>query len=367
MADWQEQDDSEADITGWCTLLQRAAWAPAAGDTLSPALADLIDRLHEAAQARRAGAYAQDPASLVLDPAALGWWLAQREDAQFTRLLQDESLRYTAPAELDAQLAALVQRQSLATPHAARPAWRARLGQLADWLATSLGGHGRLTLASLAVLVLSVSLLLDLRSQRELQLDEPLQAEMAPREVEAQTAPDVSEAMPLPQSAPAGEAAKAAAVPPLAVLQKKAAPAQLSVAPSEPVPAAKAAPQLLERPSQPVQPSLVEPAAPASMPAPTPVAPIESAREAEVPAPPAAPAPALRAKALSAPPPPPSMAAEAARSALALRLRALLDNGELATAQALWCAARAEQTNLATQLLAVELARLRAADCTQAQ
>lgn len=365
MADWQEQDDSEADITGWCTLLQRAAWAPAAGDTLSPALADLIDRLHAAAQARRDTAYAQDPTSLALDPAALGWWLAQREDAQFTRLLQDEALRYTASAELDAQLVALVQRQSLATPHAARPAWRARLGQLADWLAASLGGHGRLALASLAVLVLSVSLLLDLRSQRELQLDEPLQAEMAPREVEAQTAPDVSEALPLPQSAPAGEAAKAAAVPPLAALQK-AAPAQPPVAPSEPVPAAKAAPQLLERPSQPVQPSLAEPAAPAPVPAPAPVAPIESAREAEVPAPPAAPAPALRAKALAAPPSPPAQA-DAVPSALALRLRALLDKGELATAQALWCAARAEQASLSSQLLAVELARLRAADCTQAQ
>lgn len=365
MADWQEQDDSEADIAGWCTLLQRAAWAPAAGDALSPALADLIDRLHEAAQARRDAAYAQDPASLVLDPTALDWWLAQREDAQFTRLLQDEALRYTAPAELDAQLAALLQRPSPAKRPATRPAWRGRLRQLADWLAASLGGHGRLALASLAVLVLSVSLLLDLRSQRELQLDEPLQAEMAPREVEAQTAPDVSEAMPLPQSAPAGEAAKPAAdMPPLAALQK-AAPAQPPVAPSEPVPAAKAAPQLLERPSQPVQPSLAEQAVPAPVPAPAPVAPIESAREAEVPAPPAAPAPALRAKAFAAPPPP--VQAEAAPSALALRLRALLDNGELATAQALWCAARAEQASLSSQLLAVELARLRAADCTQAQ
>lgn len=365
MADWQEQDDSEAEIAGWCTLLQRAAWTPAAGDALSPALADLIDRLHEAAQARRDTAYAQDPASLALDPTALDWWLAQREDAQFTRLLQDEALRYTAPAELDAQLAALVQRQSLATPNAARPAWRARLRQLADWLAASLGGHGRLALASLAVLVLSVSLLLDLRSQRELQLDEPLQAEMPPREVEAQTAPDVSEAMPLPQSAPAGEAAKPAAdMPPLAALQK-AAPAQL-LAPSEPVPAAKAAPQLLERPSQPVQPSLAEQAAPAPMPAPAPVAPIESTREAEAPAPPTAAMPALRAKAFAAPPSRPGQA-DAVPSALALRLRALLDNGELATAQALWCAARAEQASLSSQLLAVELARLRAADCTQAQ
>lgn len=362
MADWQEQDDSEADLVGWRTLLLRATWAPAAGDALSPALATLIDRLHEAAQARRAAAYAQDPSSLALDPAALGWWLAQREDAQFTRLLQHEALRYTAPAELDAQLAALLQRESSATPSAVRPAWRARLGQLADWLAASLGGHARLALASLAVLVLSVSLLLDLRSQRELQLDEPLQAEMVPREVEAQTAPDVSEALPLPQSAPAGEAPKSAVdMPPLAAL-RKAAPAQ-PLAPNEAVPAAKAAPQLLER--QPVQPSLAEPAAPAPMPAPAPVAPIESAREAEAPAPPAAAAPALRAKAFAAPPSP--VQAEAAPSALALRLRDLLDNGELATAQALWCAARAEQASLSSQLLAAELARLRAADCTQAQ
>lgn len=359
MADWQEQDDSEADLVGWRTLLLRATLVPAAGDALSPALAALIDRLHAAAQARRAAAYAQDPNSLALDPAALGWWLAQREDAQFTRLLQDEALRYTAPAELDAQLAALLQRESPATRNAVRPAWRAHLGRLADWLAASLGGHARLALASLAALVLSVSLLLDLRSQRELQLDEPLQAEVVPREVEAQTVPDVSEALPLPQSAPAGEAPKSAVdMPPLAAL-RKAAPAQ-PLAPREAVPAAKAAPQLLER--QPVQPSLAEPAAPAPMPAPAPVAPIESAREAEAPAPPAA---ALRAKAFAAPPSPAQ--AEAAPSALALRLRALLDNGELATAQALWCAARAEQASLSSQLLAVELARLRAADCTQAQ
>lgn len=365
MADWQGQDDSEADNVGWRMALLRAAWAPTDDEALSPALAALIDRLHEAAQARRAAAYAQDSASLALDPAALGWWLAQREDAQFTRLLQDEALRYTAPAELDAQLAALMQRPSPAKTSAARPAWRARLGQLADWLAASLGGHARLALASLAVMVLSVSLLLDLRSQRELQLDEPLQAETVPRETEAQTAPDVSEALPLPQVAPADEAAKSAAdMPPPAALQK---PLPVHpVAPSLPMPAAaKAAPQLLER--QLVQPSLAEPAAPAPMPAPAPVAPIESAREAEAPSTSVAPAPALRAKALSAPPPPPSAAAEVAPSELALRLRALLENGELATAQALWCAARAEQASLSNQLLAVELARLRAADCTQAQ